>query len=91
MTTTVFLCFGNADECWNCGGWVHADGCVPEGERPIADHYCSEDCHDEALSFMERQPKPGADWCSTCGYDNYEHDANCQHDPSHQQQASNHP
>ena len=76
----LFVCVGDTSECWNCGGWVHADGCVPEGEPPIADHYCSEECMDEALTFAEQQKadqEARTRCCPSCGFDNQEHDKGC--------------
>jgi hypothetical protein len=85
--TTVFLCTGDdvlggpfGQTCWNCGGWVHAGDPpeVPEGEEPIGGHYCSVECHDEALRFAERARKAFvSDWCPQCGYDRHEHGPGC--------------
>jgi hypothetical protein len=80
MPDAIFLCFGEQAECWNCGGWVHAGDPpeVPEGEEPIGGHYCSTECHDEALRFMELAKQARvSDWCPQCAYDCHEHAPDC--------------
>lgn len=80
MPDAIFLCFGDHDECWNCGGWVHAGDPpeVPEGEEPIGGHFCSTECYDESLRFALRAKKASlAAWCFDCGFDNNEHAQGC--------------
>jgi hypothetical protein len=75
MSDAIFLCFGSPDECQNCGGSASLGGT----QEPIVcgvGTYCSMECHDESLDFMERT-KRISDWCPACGYDNHEHSPDC--------------
>lgn len=50
---TLHLCYGDPDECQNCGGSASLGGTqlrlvTPDGT------YCSTECHDEAMEFRER-------------------------------------
>lgn len=52
-----FLCLylGNPEECQCCGGWIHADGCVPKGMPAIDGKFCSVECHDAIADLIERR------------------------------------
>lgn len=47
--SAIFVCFGDPEECQCCGGWIHADGCVPEGMPAIDGKWCSPECREDAI------------------------------------------
>lgn len=69
---TIILCFGNPDECQNCGGWVRAGG----GPFPADTRFCSQDCFEDSAERAARNAARAA-WCAECGYDCGEHAPDC--------------
>jgi hypothetical protein len=67
---TVFLCYGDEDECPCCGGWVLAEGDGPNNITGVYSlRFCSEDCaseYEEKFACTMRRPY----FCDTCGTDN---------------------
>jgi hypothetical protein len=60
MTDYACLYFGPGDECQCCGGWVHADGCVPEGMPPLrlpngSGIFCSPECVSAIEDLIARE------------------------------------
>jgi len=53
MTEVTICCYGNPDECQNCGGSASLGGTQERLETDIG-VYCSVECHDEARDFRER-------------------------------------
>lgn len=78
MSGLVCLYFGNASECQCCGGWTGAEG----GPFEPDPRFCSQDC---AETIYERQSQARYyaenNWCSECGYDNFEHAPGCAPSP----------
>ena len=73
----AFIClyFGNQEECHNCGGWTKVEGGPFEGDF----RFCSEECFEEMMEFQsQREAERVSDWCPECGYDNHEHDLDCE-------------
>lgn len=85
---TVFLCYGDQQECISCGGWVYADP-MPGEERGPFDaplgsrapgRYCSERCWREWQQALVRQDAARyrqINCCRECGFDNREHAEGC--------------
>jgi hypothetical protein len=75
---TVCLNFGNPEECQNCGGWVGAGEGDDRGPFEGDTRFCSLDCFVDHQEFVERDRlRHESNWCPRCGYDNWEHAADC--------------
>lgn len=80
MSAITYLCYGNPEECPNCGGWTRAGKGRDRGPFTDAtgEDFCSEDCAEEAAMFRDRGRRQAAKgWCPGCGYDNNEHAPGC--------------
>lgn len=67
-----------APECANCtdASWWY------RGEAPILNaqgvKFCSVECADEYDTRVEgEKTRRESDWCSSCGFDNHEHNVGC--------------
>ncbi len=76
---TIILCYGDDDECVNCGGSAERRYRPERIDRTdYGGPWCCLECHDESIEFAARaKAERAAAWCSSCGYDNHEHRPGC--------------
>lgn len=80
ISPITFLCYGDLDECQNCGGSATLGGTQHPVENGRGGRFCCVGCMDEAAEFTARAR---AEWdaqratCPCCGFDNSEHAPGC--------------
>lgn len=77
---TIFLCYGDLDECQNCGGSATLGGTQNPTEDGRGGRFCCVGCMDEAHEANERRAaahRRQFACCPSCGYDNSEDAPEC--------------
>lgn len=80
-TVSVFLCFGDLDECCNCGGSATLGGTQHPVEGERGGRFCSDECREESAEFAARDAERHRRLfacCPSCGFDRQEHDTGCE-------------